>query len=360
MKVGSRALAWASSFLVIFVVVNAQTSCSRPTRGKSWAISKITLDRVRRCQNYWFFCISRLSRSDYKPFDKSHLRSQQKKLFLSQVNVPKKADTKNVVLGFAGQQMHSRLLSERGQVSGITGQKDGYSELFKRHDASVPYTVASGSLINEIIRTGLFSKEDTFVGLVFDAQFDFEFHKLRKASVETGYFNYIVSKLSPNVETIYLAAHSRGGCLCMRLSARLAQKFPKARIIVHNFDGVCAPEGTILQNSEFGVGMEMIENPVRKGYRVLTTNIAEQFSTVDCVAVRSFLSGEQVIAEPVHAFGHSEFADAQDSLATSKGFSWYTQSFHTEGHIAIAGRHHATAVDHLRKAFNELPCTCRA
>lgn len=151
----------------------------------------------------------------------------------------------------------------------------------------------------------------------------------------------------------------------MRLSARLARAYPKVRIIVHNFDGVCTPLMAIAPwtKREFGVdkGSKTTSSPVRSGFKVLQTNIPGQFpANVNCIAIRSFLSGSQVvkISNKARGFGHEGFTNAQDSLSTPAGFNWYTQSFGTDEHNSIDNRHHATAVAHLREAIGTLPCDC--
>lgn len=271
---------------------------------------------------------------------------------MSQVNAPKQVQTENVVIGFAGQQLHNDFISIGGQISGITGQTNNYGNLFKNDAASVPYNVHAGSLVNKVVQTGLFPKNNTFVALVFDAQFGYAYRNFRKNKIETGYFDYIVSKLGENVGSIYLAGHSRGGCLAMRLSARLAKRFPKARIVMHNFDAVCAPK-------EFGRTADtFIKNPLRRGYGVYTTDMNIQYPSRGCVAVRSFLSGKLIYVEPIRSFGHVGFKSVRNSLRTPSGFEWYMQSFHPEAHTEITLRHHTAAVSHAHKAFKELPCRC--
>lgn len=360
-------------FCALIANVCGQRTCDRPVAGSGWNISRITLDRVRRCRNRTWFCNSVVTKDDYVLFESSHGKEQQKNLFLSQVNEPEKSETRSLVMGIAGQQIQDGLSvsvagfslftsPEDGQSSGITGQQKEYSKLFNRTDGSVSYTLNPKSLVNGVLKTGLFPKVDTFVGLIFDARFNYEYSNERKNKIETGYYNYIVSKLGPKTETIYLAGHSRGGCLAMRLSARFAQAYPKVRMVVHNFDGVCTPEDfTPGSKSEFGVDdpSKTVANPERPGFKVLVTNITDQYpADVGCVAVRSFLSGSPVILESVRGFGHKGFASAQDSLATPARFNWYTQSFHEDDHSSIDNRHQDTAVSHVRQSFILLPCDC--
>lgn len=108
-------------------------------------------------------CFTVLTRSEYAPFAKSHLKLQQRSLYLSEVNVPPQNDTKDIVFVVAGQQMI------RAQ-SGLTGQRADYAADFKRFTDRVSYVLSPGALVNKVLETGLFPKENTFVGLVFDAQ----------------------------------------------------------------------------------------------------------------------------------------------------------------------------------------------
>lgn len=336
-------------------------TCHRPRPSQSWAISSLVLDRVRRCRNKRFFCNSVVVRNEYNVFS-SHAKRQQKKLFLSQVNVPPRASTRNIVFIVAGQQTQKGpFVPKDGQDSGLTGQNSDFGKRFNRKTGSVGYTVRSNSLVNEILRTGMFSKADTFVGMVFDARFNYEFRRNRKDRIVGAYLNYLVAKLgAAPPRTIYLAGHSRGGCLVMRLAQALTARYPQTRIIVHNYDGVCSIPGSVspTTKSEFGVGRSKIRNPLNSNYEVATTNIASQLPRQNCLAVRSFLSGEKVILKAVRSFGHFSFRETSNSLFTPNNFPWYTQTFYNDKHHAISYRHHALARNHLLGAFQSLPCSC--
>lgn len=348
-------------------------SCTKPSPGGGWSISSIRLDRVRRCRNKFLFCNSVVTFGEYKVFDRSHNKRQQKKLFLSQVNVPTRSSTKNVVLAIAGQQTQ-KLVLPNGQSSGLTGQYNTYAASFGRKTGSVSTSVASSSLVNTILKSGYFPKENTFVGLVFDARFNFEFRGKRKDGIVDAYYQYILNRLTSDVssiETIYIAGHSRGGCLAMRLAARLTKSFPTKRIIIHNYDGVCTARKAIAPwtKSEFGVQKDFISNPLKKKYFVAKTDIERQLPIKGCLAVRSFLSGSDVLAKiigikinpkAIRGFGHHRFSESSNSLLTEAKFEWYSQSFHTQSHNSIDNFYHSTAEEHLVKAFSDLPCNCGA
>jgi len=328
----------------------------------------ITLDRVRRCRNNspWA-CHGVTTRSEYRCF--RHMRKEpQKKLYISELNVPSRSNTKNFALFIAGQQ------NSNGQSSGITGQRSSYKDKFERKTASFsPYQLAKNSLANTILSSGLFSADDTFVGLVFDAQFNYEFPD--KNTIEKSYIEYILSKLNTeNIETIYIAGHSRGGCLAMRIAQELTHRAKEyssnlyqARIIIQTWDPVCSDDRFPF-GKEFGVDDNpIVDNPVvaDSSWYVHTTDMEAQFQNKrrSCLVIRAFLSGEEFINVgegfyTVHGFGHRGHSDKENSIFdTGADFPWYTQSFHTEEHSSINSFHWSTARSHLRNAMR-MDCPC--
>lgn len=347
-------------------------SCSRPSPSTGWQISSITLDRVHRCQSNGFVCNSVLTHPEYSMFDSVLFDWQQRQLFLSRVNVPRRSATKNIVFAIAGQQTQ-KYLAVDGQASGITGQYKEYADLFENTDGSVPTTVAANSVVNAVLSTGYFPKSDTFVGLVFDARFNYEYTANAKRLLVEAYFEYIRAHLTEDtasIGTIYLAGHSRGGCLSMRLAKRVTAAFPHARVVVHNYDGVCVADEAIFPwtEGEFGVDKDVVvASPVRNDYYTITTDMREQLPNDGCLAVRSFLSGSDVLdtflgirvnPRAVRGFSHVSHTDTQNSLMTNGGFAWYTQSFHDLTHGDIDMYFFEDAALHVISALNDLPCDC--
>lgn len=309
-------------------------------------------------------------------FDDSGMsKSHQKQVYLTQVNSPRKSKTRNLVLGIAGQQFRVNAMigdvqvGRLGDASGVTGQKEAYSSGFDKTQGSLRKDISPEGLISQIMKTGYFSLEDTFVGLIFDARFNYEFRKKAKDRNEEGYYKFIMKKLGNDVGTIYLAGHSRGGCLAMRLASRLNARFPKARIVVHNFDAVCT-KPSIITSSEFGVTASPIRyNPLNRKYFVYMTNLKERFVNRDCLSVRAFLSGEQPVNIGIlnsifrrfRAFGHLGFVSSEkteDYLWNNKGITWYTESMHNDTHGRIDNNYHDLAVQHFVASMKLLPCAC--
>lgn len=353
-------------FFGLVLVVAASTADARATctvaKGKPWKLSTIWLDRVRRCRHKRFVCRSKLTRSVYAPFTRPYTKRQQRHLFLSEVNVPPKAETQNGVFVIAGQQTQ-KLIGRglrHGGNNGLTGQYRRYGKLFGRKTSRVQYKLRPNPLVSQVLHTGFFPKKNTFVGLVFDARFNFEYSRRRRNRAVTAYYTYIVSKLGPRVGTIYLTGHSRGGCLAMRLAARLTRTYPRARVIVHSFDGVCVPKRGITRftKAEFGVHKARITNPVRKEYYVYSTDFVRQFPVRRCLAVRSFIVGDRVWIKAARGFGHIGMRGKEGWLKTPAGFKWYFQSFHRQDHGSIDDSHHDKAIKHLQNAMAKLPCSC--
>lgn len=336
-----------------------------PKNDKSFPFkSSVLLERARRCMDdNPFNCESVAVKQEYNMFgDYDFSDLVQTELFLTQYNTPQKESTENVIFIVAGQQAGA------GGRSGLTGQKAQFKNGFKRSSKSRIRSIASDSLIKKLLDSKYFSSENTYVGLVFDARYNFEFLGNKKDIIVQGYYDYLMQKLGENIGTIYLAGHSRGGCLVMRLASRITSNFPNARVIVHNYDGVCA-SGALLP-SEFDVGFPIRKSPVLDGAKVYTTQMETQYQNTKCLAIRSFLSGAEIglplgLGNIIRAFGHDGFyftEKQKNRLMTDDGYPWYEESFHPLGHSPIANSEfiHSLAATHLETAMKGLPCSCGA
>ena len=308
----------------------------------------IRLDRVRRCtRKLW--CRSKLTRHEYRHFT-SLRRSTQKKLYLSEIRVPNRENTRNLILGFSGQQDYtfSGALS-----SGVTGQPNGYGP-FHRRQGSRNIHLMNNRLIQQVSGSAIFPKDETFVGIVADTRFQYQFWKKTRNKLLNSYMSYIHEKLSPtkSIQTIYLAGHSRGGCLAILLAKRLAKKYTTTRIVVHTFDPVCREDDP----SEFGIFYNKIQNPTRSDSWVHGANFPGQFSEKQCLSIRNFLSGGRIIGGPlkgIRAFGHVHI-----SPLYYQSRKWYQQSFYPQGHISIDDYYHGQAISHLHDSVGSMQCPC--
>lgn len=305
--------------------------------------TNVTLDHVRRCRNpFPLPCQSILTKDDYSMLDNALTHHRAKRLHLAQVNIPpNKHATKNVVLFFSGQYFNSG-----GESGGLTGQQDSYR--FDNSDkGSMPRPLRDDSYAKRLFDLGFFAASDTFVGLVFDARFHYGYTALTKNKIVMGYVKYIESKFA-NAEfpdTIFLAGHSRGGCLSLRLAQQLTKKYPVTRIIVQAFDPVCADE-TFFGGHEMGVHRNSRSyNPLREDNDsfVFHSDFWEQYSNRNCLAIHNYLSGAKIrrTANIVHSFGHEEFVSSQNTTNTVQTLSeaperaWYSQMWSAGDHKGI-------------------------
>ncbi len=340
-----------SLIAVLFAVLHfdvVQSKCRSAQRAPFRLPATVNVDRVRYCRAK-LLCMSRLTRPEYGPLNRIG-NKLTKKLIISEVVKPQREDTEHIVLAFAGQQTIG------GRKSGITGQRDGYRIGWKNRQRTKMRTLMSTNLADRILGSGVFPKRNSFVGLVFDTQFNYEYLYSTKSRVLKAYLNYVKSKMGPKTKTVYLAGHSRGGCLAYRMAAELTKEFPKLRVIVNAFDPVCVVP-RLLYIPEFGLTSKTVVNPTNRRYKVFTTDMVAQFQSTKCLSVRAFLSGDPILFLPIRTFGHSGFTRPQQSLRTASGRPWYTQSFHKEDH-SIHLYYHRAALAHVRNSLADIPCGC--
>lgn len=117
---------------------------------------------------------------------------------------------------------------------------------------------------------------------------------MEKSKIVDDYNNYIVSKLDSisAPKTIYLAGHSRSGCLVMRLTKQITENYPNTRVIVAALDPVRRVWG-----HEFGVTGSKVKNPTRASYYVYTTDMESMLPNRQCLFVQNWLSGQYVSLE---------------------------------------------------------------
>lgn len=304
--------------------------------------SKVTVYQTyyRKCFSCEEFVPSRRSFTAFKSI------SEEFKIrpFIAEINKPSRRYTRNVVIAFAGQQ------PPYGGESGLTGQQVRYKFGWLDHTASRSLSVAD-SVAARILEAGKFSKADTYVALVFDAKFaNYELATTKKEILK-AYYTFIRKRFfGSRLQTLYIGAHSRGGCLSYRLSSWLRRRLSRGRIIVQAFDPVCNK----LQK-EFGANKPWHHNPLKDGYSVYTTNMDRKFKEKNCLFVRSFLSGDNVILPLVHGLGHRGFSESRDvcNVLVDGKVAWYWETWGDKSHAEIkqeSGGFWPLAVQHFHYA----------
>lgn len=287
---------------------------------------------------------SKATRPSYEPFYRN-ARDKSRSIYVSEVLDPPRYHVRAVVCIYAGQQGF-----DNGMYSKMTGQKHGYKSDWPSA-SSKKSDVEAGSLAEHVLKSGIFHKHRTSVSMFFDQQFEYQDSTSSKDANLKAHAEYILNKVGPRTEIIFLAGHSRGGCLIMRIAKILTEKHPQITVIVTAYDPVCVVPGQLIQ-PEMGITGKYIRNPVNSNAEVATTNMTEQFKTRSFFALRSFLSGQKINGwMPVVSFGHSEFDEPEQSLWLGGQGPWYTQSFHRENHGDITYKYYEIVVEFLRTAI---------
>lgn len=243
-----------------------------------------------------------------------------------------------------------RFRFDNDQSSGLTGQRDDYKRNFSVKDKSEWVTIDRG-LAQEAVAAMGWPIQETFVGEAFDSRFNFEHPEPLKVGMVVAYYGWLKSKFDANkIESIYLAGHSRGGCLVARLGALFARDFGhRVPVVIHSFDGVCR-QATSAWGAhgfpEFGVGPVRITNPLNSNNRAFATDLWLQFPRRNMVAFLNQISGGKV-AFGARAFSHHR---ASRPFYSSGGVRpWLTQQWWNLDHFDIEDANvRAAAVNHLR------------
>ncbi|MFA0810063.1 hypothetical protein [Microbulbifer epialgicus] len=279
----------------------------------------VSLERVRHCQN--FFCTRQYTQPEYHAWEQEGVsNTHQLYTQIARIRQPEREDVRNLVFISAGQQPPGY-----GSESAVTGQGDNYKKDCGISERSCSRSVDGRSLARQVLDSEHFPADDTFFAVAFDAQFNYLVSSSEKSRIERAYLNWLKSKAYvSNLETIYLAGSSRGGCLAMRLAKALRNDpaFRNIRTIVHSFDGVCKWD-----QNEMGVTSSFFRNPGNTNYLSYYTDLNAQFPYKDNLYIRQLAGGDEVIElTGVHSFVYT---------ATDINLGWYTQKWVDLSHITI-------------------------
>ncbi|GAB2884110.1 hypothetical protein ACCI51_10080 [Microbulbifer echini] len=279
----------------------------------------VNLERVRYCQNFW--CTQQYTQPEYQVWDQEGVsKTHQLYTQIARIQQPMRENVRNLVFIAAGQQPPGY-----GSESSVTGQEDNYKKDCGVSKGSCSRSVDGRSLARQVLDSEYFPADDTFFAVAFDTQFNYMVSSSEKSRMERAYLNWLKSKAyASNLETIYLAGSSRGGCLAMRLAKALRDDpaFRKIRTIVHSFDGVCKWD-----QNEMGVTSSFFRSPVNSNYLSYYTDLDAQFPYKDNLYIRQLAGGDEVIEfTGVHSFVYS---------ATDVSLGWYAQQWVDLNHITI-------------------------
>ena len=298
--------------------------------------SSVSVERVAYCKKNLFCKIQ--YPHEYRFWKHNGVpKRMQKRTYMARYNEPARDNVRHLVFLSAGQRFNKEF---RDQL--VTGSTS--LEKFHKKTRDRDMDVNPWSLPVQIFDQGIYSLEDTFVGLALDARFNWGFRPKNKRRIINAHYDWLRSKADMSqVETVYLAGHSRGGLLVLRLAQRFTQDYPHIRVIVHAFDPV--PN---VKQEEFGVTDSRIISPFSPPNLVQprfarVALFESQLLNRDNLSIYNFLSGERFLSQPVDFFGDRVRSFGQVNSGVGSGDDiftigdWYAQQWFADTHNGIAG-----------------------
>jgi hypothetical protein len=279
----------------------------------------VTVERVQTCVSG-----TCTTASEYAAWNTHAVAgATQQGTMIARVSEPAVADVENVVLVLAGQQKLGGFVYG-GTSNGLTGQPNTWRSTFESNAAlgSASFSLASDSLISRAVDAGYFDPSRSFVALGFDAGFDYELDAAAKDGIERAYYDWLLSNFNAaKLKTVYLAGHSRGGCLALRLGKRFNADFPGKKIIVHGFDPVCNTD-----QAEFGATTTPVQDPIDGSEFAFSSDLVAQFGAPGArSSVLSFITGTTVSPSTIRAMSQ------QGATAKDFDLGWFVQHWTDAG-----------------------------
>lgn len=322
--------------------------CSLPTI--------LTVEKVRYCKWSFPVCNSEITRPEYGVWEGNGVANEkQKRTFLSRASDPPISSVRYLMFVAAGQQTGDFPGDDVSTL--LTGQSTDWND-FSSTDSAKQVTTRSDSLARRIVATGRWPMSNTFIGLAFDARFNFDFGADEKNDVEDAYYDWLTGKFfADNMQGIYLAGFSRGGCLVARLALRFRKDYPNVPLILHVFDGVCAEHSVThpWDGPEFGLIDSKEDNPVSMNdYSAWEVDMNQQFHDPANLAVLNMVGGEKVLVDAARGFSHVD-ASGNPTQLFHGSRTWYRQTWHDSSHNDMDNGDRVTdAVNHFIRSWDEL------
>lgn len=230
---------------------------------------------------------------------------------------------------------------------------------FDKTDKTKYVDTDPNSLAHNVFHATAWQVSYTSVNLAFDARFNFDFAEGEKQDIEDAYYQWLRNKFDTGrIRSIYLAGYSRGGCLVARLASRFNRDLPHVPLIVHIFDGVCAPVTVThpWDAPEWGLTKSTLGNPFNSNYSAYKVDMFQRFPNRDRLAVLNQVGGDKVIVDQARAFTHQDATEPTSELFDN-GRRWYRQTWHNLNHETMHNRDRVEdALHHLWQSCWELGC----
>jgi len=165
---------------IILLMVLFFTSFSSSKVTAQGLTDEVYIDRVRYCTAGPIICGGR-TQSDYHWWERHDVPPRmQKNTYIGKYNVPAPEFVKNIVFLTAGQRFGDNFLHEL-----LTGQF-GFDEVGRR-DQGAWGKITRNSIAYQMFRRNIYSLDDTFAALAFDARFNNNFSTSNKRDIVDAY-----------------------------------------------------------------------------------------------------------------------------------------------------------------------------
>ena len=302
-----------------------------------------------------------LSNSDFQAWDNNNIAEhRQVQTLIARASDPPRSIVRHLVFVAAGQQFSQ-------SACHLTGQDEDYEDNhnFTVNQASARINLQNDSLTRDIFRDGTIDPGETFIGIAADHRYNWQDLLPNKNKIVDAYYEWLRSQfIAQNLDSIFLAGHSRGGCLVTRLALRFREDFPGVPIILQTYDPVCTPE-------EIGHLNNAIDNPEHTNplWFVRSAPLASYFRAVggavlsDDLRWLNILSGEPVVGV-AHAFtGYETIADLDPDTMADNNEIWFRRYWTDVWHVAVDNQFDNThlpfnraGTDHHATSCAELGC----
>jgi hypothetical protein len=303
-----KQISFTSAIILFFLLLLAP--------GFVLADKQVTVDRIRWKKGLFAW----KDHPDYSEWkNEGNWTEYRKKTYISRYWNPGTSNAGTMMLFIAGQQGSS---GSSGCSNCVTGQNETWDTNWGKGDRSKATSIKDLSLAGRLIDSGYFSPYNTFIGIVFNSNFNWGNTPSAKVKAEKAFTNWFLKHGSYNrVERIFLFGSSRGGTLAMRLSKKIKQRSGWNNVPV--FVGILDTVPNQGQNELNTSGQPTCTNPLNSNYYSRRADLNAFYNGLVKPKIYHIMTGAPAaLGVAVHAF----CADAS---------SWYSQRWENLKHTQI-------------------------
>ncbi|WP_075186506.1 hypothetical protein [Teredinibacter haidensis] len=280
------------------------------------ADKSINVDRVRWKKSVFVW----KDHPDYPEWSNEGIWTEYRKnTYIGRYWNPGVSNARTMILLIPGQQGSS---GSSGCSNCVTGQDSSWDDSWGKGDRTKAAYLKSQSLASRLIDSGQFSASNTFLGVVFNSNFNWENTSSAKIKAEKAFTNWFLKHGDySKVDRIILLGSSRGGALAMRMSKKIKQQTGWNNVPV--YVGLIDAVPNTLQDELETAGQPSCQNPLNSAYYARRADLATFYSGLNKPNIKHVVTGAPVIlGAAVHGF-------CADST------SWYSQTWENLQHTDI-------------------------